>query len=65
MPMTRKLLILVNPFGGAGKALTMFKQKVVPMLAEADIPYKMIVTGKEFISKDFQFLFAFWFVCES
>lgn len=45
-PRTRRHLVLLNPFGGKGKALTEFKNTVVPVLGEADIQYNMIVTER-------------------
>lgn len=41
----RKLLVLINPFSGPGKALQIFQNGVSHMLEEADISFKMIVTG--------------------
>ncbi|CAL1530623.1 unnamed protein product [Lymnaea stagnalis] len=39
-----KLLILINPHSGPGKAYVIFKNEIAPMLFEADIPYKAIIT---------------------
>ncbi|ELT99919.1 hypothetical protein CAPTEDRAFT_126517 [Capitella teleta] len=44
IPLTKRFLVLVNPFSGPGLALTLFQERVVPMLAEAGFPYHMIVT---------------------
>jgi len=41
----RKLLVLVNPFSGSGKALHVFQRHVVPMFAEAGVQYQLVVTG--------------------
>lgn len=41
----RNLLVLVNPFSGRRKALTMYKEKVRPMFAEAEIKHTVIKTG--------------------
>lgn len=45
LPLQRKLLVLINPFSGAGKALQIFQNGVSHMLEEADIFFKMVVTG--------------------
>ncbi|XP_078317345.1 sphingosine kinase 1-like isoform X1 [Crassostrea virginica] len=44
LPLQRKLLVLINPFSGAGKALQIFQNGVSHMLEEADIFFKMVVT---------------------
>uniref|UniRef100_T1JKM2 DAGKc domain-containing protein n=1 Tax=Strigamia maritima TaxID=126957 RepID=T1JKM2_STRMM len=41
----RKLLIFVNPRSGPGKALQIFQQRVIPILAEAHVEYSLIVTA--------------------
>jgi len=41
----RRLLVLVNPFSGPGKALHTFQRHVVPLLAEAQLHYQLVVTG--------------------
>lgn len=41
----KKLLIFVSPKSGSGKAFSIFKQRVAPVLAEAAISYDLIVTG--------------------
>ncbi|XP_041364343.1 sphingosine kinase 2-like [Gigantopelta aegis] len=43
-PAPGKLLMLVNPFSGPGKALQIFRNEIQPMLEEAEIPFKMQVT---------------------
>ncbi|XP_050390467.1 sphingosine kinase 2 [Patella vulgata] len=43
-PLRKKLLILVNPKSGPGRAVSIFKQEILPMITDADIPYKMIIT---------------------
>lgn len=40
------MLLLINPHSGPGKAYTIFKNEIAPMLYEACIPYKAVVTGK-------------------
>lgn len=45
LPAARKLLVLINPSSGPGKSLEVFREKVEPMLGDADINYKAIVTG--------------------
>lgn len=39
-----RFLFLVNPHSGPGRALQIFKNEVEPMIVEASIPYKLIVT---------------------
>jgi sphingosine kinase len=39
-----KILVIVNPKSGVGKAREMFQNKVVPILTEADISYDLHVT---------------------
>ena len=51
---TKPVLFLVNPKSGSGRANTLFKKKILPIMQEADIEYEMVVTthknhGKEFI----------------
>nr|XP_039265564.1 sphingosine kinase 2-like [Styela clava] len=41
---TRNLLVLVNPFSGRKKALTMYKEKVSPMFTEAEIRHTVRLT---------------------
>ena len=45
-PSSSKVLVLVNPFGGLGKALKMFLEKVVPVFKDANIEFEMISTGQ-------------------
>lgn len=42
---TRNLLVLVNPFSGRKKATAMYKEKVKPMLFEAEIKHTVQNTG--------------------
>lgn len=46
VPLPRKLLVLINPFSGPGKALQIFQNGVSHMLEEADISFKLVITGK-------------------
>ena len=41
-----KVLVLVNPKSGPGKALSIFQERVVPMLAEAGVQFNLIITQK-------------------
>ncbi|XP_058124883.1 sphingosine kinase 1-like [Anopheles ziemanni] len=43
---TRKMLVILNPKSGSGKAREMFQQRVAPILAEAEIPYDLHITKK-------------------
>jgi hypothetical protein len=38
-------LVVINPSGGQGKAVKMFEDRVRPILAEADIPFEVVVSG--------------------
>ena len=44
-PPRMKLLVLVNPYSGPGKAMQIYTKHVAPMLDEADIHVKVIQTG--------------------
>ncbi|RWS18029.1 sphingosine kinase 2-like isoform X2 [Dinothrombium tinctorium] len=44
VPQQRKLLVLINPASGPGKALEIFEQRVVPIFLESDIRYKVVIT---------------------
>lgn len=44
-------LVLINPAGGQGKAVALFKERVVPIFAEAAIPFEVIVSGERFPRK--------------
>ncbi|XP_019628153.1 PREDICTED: sphingosine kinase 2-like [Branchiostoma belcheri] len=46
LPPSPRLLILINPFGGQGKAQQIFRERVVSMLGEADISFNMVVTER-------------------
>ena len=54
---SKKWLFLVNPKSGPGKALSIFQQRVVPMLAEAGIEFKLIVTSM-LITNTYSFSFV-------
>lgn len=41
---TRKVLVIVNPKSGSGKARELFQQRVAPMLTEAELSYDLYVT---------------------
>ncbi|XP_078610113.1 sphingosine kinase 2-like [Branchiostoma floridae x Branchiostoma japonicum] len=46
LPPSPRLLILINPFGGQGKAQQIFRERVVSMLGESDISFNMVVTER-------------------
>lgn len=52
-PSSRKYLIFVSPKSGSGRALTIFKQRVLPMLAEASISYDLIITDRQNAARDY------------
>ncbi|BFZ17215.1 hypothetical protein BsWGS_20254 [Bradybaena similaris] len=43
-PPRGRMLLLINPHSGPGKAYTIFRNEIAPMLYEACIPYKAVVT---------------------
>lgn len=49
----RRLLILLNPKSGAGKARAIFQEKVVPILQEAEIPYDLHTTKHANYAREF------------
>lgn len=49
----RRLLILLNPKSGKGKARAIFQQKVAPILQEAEIPYDLHITKHANYARDF------------
>lgn len=49
----RKVLILVNPKSGSGKARETFQQRVAPIFVEAEIPYELHVTKHANYARDF------------
>uniref|UniRef100_A0A8C8VJ82 sphingosine kinase n=1 Tax=Pelusios castaneus TaxID=367368 RepID=A0A8C8VJ82_9SAUR len=46
LPHTRRLLLLLNPFGGRGLALQWCQTYVLPMITEADISFNLIQTER-------------------
>ncbi|CAH1273485.1 SPHK2 [Branchiostoma lanceolatum] len=46
LPPSPRLLVLINPFGGQGKAQQIFRERVVAMLGESDIGFNMVVTER-------------------
>ncbi|XP_013783000.1 sphingosine kinase 1-like [Limulus polyphemus] len=53
LPPQRNLLVFVNPRSGPGRALQIFRERVVPVLAESDIKYKLVVTDRSNCARDF------------
>ncbi|KAF5279753.1 hypothetical protein FQA39_LY05443 [Lamprigera yunnana] len=49
----RRLLILVNPKSGSGKGRTLFQQKIVPLLQEAEIPFDIHITKYANYAREF------------
>ena len=43
----RNFLVYVNPFSGSGKALKMYNQNLLKMMAEAEISHVCIKTGSK------------------
>lgn len=50
---TRKMLVLLNPKSGSGKAREVFQQRVVPLLIEAEIAYDLYVTKYANFAREF------------
>lgn len=46
LPSSPRLLVLLNPRGGTGKALELFQKHVSPMLMEADLHFTLLVTER-------------------
>ncbi|XP_070581130.1 sphingosine kinase 1-like [Ptychodera flava] len=44
LPQAKKILFLINPYSGQGKADKIFKERVVPLLGESDLNYHPICT---------------------
>lgn len=42
------MLVLLNPRGGKGKALQLFRSHVQPLLAQADVSFTLTLTGECF-----------------
>ncbi|RVE53712.1 hypothetical protein evm_001604 [Chilo suppressalis] len=49
----KKLLILLNPKSGKGKARELFQTKVAPLLQEAEVPYELHVTKYAQFAREF------------
>lgn len=49
----RKILVLLNPKSGPGKARETFQQRVAPIFIEAEIPYELFVTKAANFARDF------------
>lgn len=49
----KKLLILLNPKSGPGKARELFQTKVAPLLQEAEVPYDLHVTKYAQYAREF------------
>ncbi|XP_047517302.1 sphingosine kinase 1-like [Pieris napi] len=49
----KKLLVLLNPKSGSGKARELFHTKVAPILQEADVPYDLHITQYAKYAKEF------------
>lgn len=52
-PSPRRLLIMINPASGSGRALSIFHRDVYPLLAEAGISMKVFVTSSSGSASDF------------
>lgn len=52
-PPPRKVLILINPKSGPGKAPQVFKERVVPLLAESDTIYDLLITDRANCARDY------------
>ena len=48
---TRPVLFLLNPHGGSGRALELFKNVINPALYEAGIEYSLFITGARAVSR--------------
>lgn len=50
---TRKVLVILNPKSGSGKARETFQQRVAPVFNEAEIPYDLHVTKNANYAREF------------
>lgn len=50
---TRKVLVLLNPKSGSGKAREMFQKTVAPIFVEAEIPFELHVTKHANYAREF------------
>lgn len=50
---SKRILILLNPKSGPGKAREIFQQRVAPVLLEAEIPYDLHVTKRANFAREF------------
>lgn len=46
LPRPCRVLVLLNPRGGKGKALQLFRSHVQPLLAQADVSFTLMLTGE-------------------
>ncbi|XP_075701196.1 sphingosine kinase 1 isoform X2 [Rhinoderma darwinii] len=46
LPTPIRFLVLLNPRGGTGKAMTLFETHVMPMLTEANVHFTLLVTER-------------------
>ncbi|KAM7069603.1 sphingosine kinase 1 isoform 1-T1 [Molossus nigricans] len=46
LPRPCRVLVLLNPRGGKGKALQLFRSHVQPLLAQADVSYRLMLTER-------------------
>ncbi|XP_034275437.1 sphingosine kinase 2 [Pantherophis guttatus] len=47
LPRSRRLLLLLNPFGGKGNALQWCQSHIRPMITEADVSFNLIQTERQ------------------
>lgn len=45
LPRPCRVLVLLNPRGGKGKALQLFRSHVQPLLVQADVAFTLVLTG--------------------
>lgn len=46
LPRPCRVLVLLNPRGGKGKALQLFRSHVQPLLVQADVSFTLMLTGE-------------------
>ncbi|XP_059615021.1 sphingosine kinase 2-like [Phlebotomus argentipes] len=49
----RKMLIILNPKSGSGKAREVFQQRVAPIFVEAELPFELHVTKRANYAREF------------
>lgn len=61
-PRARRLLLILNPYGGRGNSLQQCHTHILPMITEADISYNLVQTGAILYNANCVFFLCnYWF----